>query len=52
VIISIMGSLLLIMLHDYYKSQLEVILLNEKIEELDLELGLMRTAAKTPYGIK
>lgn len=27
---------------DYYKSQLEIIVLTEKMEQLDLELGLLR----------
>lgn len=30
---------------DYYKSQLEIIALTEKMEELDLELGLLRSDA-------
>jgi hypothetical protein len=34
--------ILQVITQDYYKSQLEIISLNEKLDELDLELGLLR----------
>ena len=42
VIFGVIIVILQVITQDYYKSQLEIIVLNEKIEELDLELGIMR----------
>jgi hypothetical protein len=42
VIIGVIIVILQVITQDYYKSQLEIICLNEKIEELDLEIGLLR----------
>ncbi len=42
VVFGLIIVILQVITQDYYKSQLEIIVLNEKIEELDLELGLLR----------
>jgi hypothetical protein len=42
VVFGIIIVILQVITQDYYKSQLEIMVLNEKIEELDLELGLLR----------
>jgi hypothetical protein len=42
VIFGVIIVILQVITQDYYKSQLEIICLNEKIEELDLEVGLLR----------
>jgi hypothetical protein len=42
VIFGVIIVIIQVITQDYYKSQLEIICLNEKIEELDLEVGLLR----------
>ena len=42
VVFGVIIVILQVITQDYYKSQLEIICLNEKIEELDLEMGLLR----------
>ena len=38
--------LMRVLIHDYYETQLKVIVLEEEIERMDIEMGLMKTKNK------
>ena len=46
ILIGLLIILLRIFVHDYYETKLKVILLEEEIERMDIEMGLMKTKNK------